>query len=83
MSAVAGAVVLISTRTLTLPSAIRAISPSVFFVVVASLALAAYQQRLADQFGIEPGAEQRMAVRHALQNHLPVLLVGQGRQRLV
>ncbi len=39
VSAVAGAVVLVSTRTLNLPSAIRAISPSVFFVVVASLAL--------------------------------------------
>lgn len=39
VSAVAGAVVLVSTRTLNLPSALRAISPSVFFVVVASLAL--------------------------------------------
>ena len=28
-------------------------------MVAASLALGAYQQRLADQFGIEPGAEQR------------------------
>jgi len=41
VSAVAGAVVLVTTRTLNLPSAIRAISPSVFFVVVASLALGA------------------------------------------
>jgi pheromone shutdown-related protein TraB len=44
-------------------------------MVVASLALSAYQQRLAEQFGIEPGAEQRMAVRLARERHLPVLLV--------
>jgi pheromone shutdown protein TraB len=35
------------------------------YMVAASLALSAYQQRLADQFGIEPGAEQRMAIRLA------------------
>jgi pheromone shutdown-related protein TraB len=45
------------------------------YMVVASLALAAYQQRLADQFGIEPGAEQRMAVHLARERHMPVLLV--------
>jgi pheromone shutdown-related protein TraB len=45
------------------------------YMVVASLALAAYQQRLAEQFGIEPGAEQRMAIELARQRHLPVLLV--------
>ena len=45
------------------------------YMVVASLALAAYQQRLADQFGIEPGAEQRAAIRLARERHLPVLLV--------
>lgn len=44
-------------------------------MVVASLALAAYQQRLADQFGIEPGAEQRMAIAQARERGLPVLLV--------
>ncbi len=44
-------------------------------MVVASLALAAYQQRLADQFGIEPGAEQRMAITQARERHLPVLLI--------
>lgn len=44
-------------------------------MVVASLALAAYQQRLADQFGIEPGAEQRMAIAQARERHLPVLLI--------
>jgi len=44
-------------------------------MVVASLALAAYQQRLADQFGIESGAEQRAAIAVAQERHLPVLLV--------
>ena len=39
VSAVAGAAVLLATRCLNLGAAIRAISPSVFFVVVASLAL--------------------------------------------
>ncbi|GAH22256.1 unnamed protein product, partial [marine sediment metagenome] len=32
-------------------------------------------QRLADQFGIEPGAEQRAAVNYARENHRPVLLI--------
>jgi len=45
------------------------------YMVAASLALGAYQQRLADQFGIEPGAEQRMALRLAKARHLPVLLI--------
>jgi len=45
------------------------------YMVVASLALAAYQQRLADQFGIEPGAEQRAAITVARERRLPVLLV--------
>jgi len=45
------------------------------YMVVASLALAGYQQRLADQFGIKPGAEQRMAIDQAKQRHIPVLLV--------
>lgn len=44
-------------------------------MVIASLALAAYQQRLADQIGVEPGAEQRAAVALAKERHLPVLLV--------
>lgn len=39
VSATAGVVLLVLTRCLDLPSAIRAISPSVFFVVAASLAL--------------------------------------------
>jgi pheromone shutdown-related protein TraB len=45
------------------------------YMVVASLALSAYQQRLADQFGIEPGAEQRMAIAAAQARNLPVLLI--------
>jgi pheromone shutdown-related protein TraB len=44
-------------------------------MVAANLALGAYQQRLADQFGIEPGAEQRAAVRYAKEHHRPVLLI--------
>jgi pheromone shutdown-related protein TraB len=44
-------------------------------MVMASLALGAYQQRLAEQFGIEPGAEMRVAVEHATKAHLPVLLI--------
>ncbi|MBF0266496.1 MAG: TraB/GumN family protein [Gammaproteobacteria bacterium] len=34
-------------------------------MVMASLALGAYQQRLAEEFGIEPGAEMRMAIEQA------------------
>jgi pheromone shutdown-related protein TraB len=44
-------------------------------MVTASLALGAYQQRLADQFGVEPGAEQRVAIEHAREHGLPVLLL--------
>ncbi|OQX30548.1 MAG: conjugal transfer protein TraB [Candidatus Sedimenticola endophacoides] len=44
-------------------------------MVAASLALGAYQQRLAEQFGIEPGAEQRAAITHARAHQKPVLLV--------
>jgi pheromone shutdown-related protein TraB len=44
-------------------------------MVMASLALGAYQQRLAEQFGIEPGAEQREAIRIARESHLPLLLI--------
>ncbi|MBK1693864.1 conjugal transfer protein TraB [Chromatium weissei] len=44
-------------------------------MVVANLALSAYQQRLADQFGIEPGAEQRIALRLAKERELPILLI--------
>ncbi|BAO45394.1 TraB/GumN family protein [Thiolapillus brandeum] len=44
-------------------------------MVIANLAMGAYQQRIAEQFGIEPGAEQRMAIDKARENHLPVLLI--------
>ncbi len=44
-------------------------------MVAANLALGAYQQRLAEQFDIEPGAEQRAAVHYARDNHRPVLLI--------
>ena len=44
-------------------------------MVAASLALGAYQQRLAEQFGIEPGAEQKEAINYAKENHTPVLLI--------
>lgn len=44
-------------------------------MVAASLALGAYQQRLAEQFGIEPGAEQRAAIDTARERGFPVLLI--------
>ncbi len=44
-------------------------------MVAANLALGAYQQRMAEQFGIEPGAEMRMAVKLAREQGLPVMLV--------
>ncbi len=44
-------------------------------MVMASLALGAYQQRMAEQFDIEPGAEQREAIHAARQTHRPVLLI--------
>lgn len=44
-------------------------------MAAASLALGAYQQRLAEQFGIEPGAEMRAAIAGAEQFALPVLLI--------
>jgi pheromone shutdown-related protein TraB len=44
-------------------------------MVAANLALGAYQQRLAEQFGIEPGAEQKAAINHARENDFPILLI--------
>ena len=44
-------------------------------MVAAQLALSAYQQRLAEQFDIEPGAEQRQAIAQAEEHGLPVLLI--------
>ncbi|MBV2123397.1 MAG: TraB/GumN family protein [Candidatus Thiodiazotropha sp. (ex Ctena orbiculata)] len=44
-------------------------------MVMANLALGAYQQRLANQFGIAPGAEQREAIRIAQESEKPLLLI--------
>jgi len=44
-------------------------------LVAANLALAAYQQRLGEQLGIEPGAEMRLAVHEAHRLGLPVWLI--------
>lgn len=44
-------------------------------LVMANLALSAYQRRLAEQFGIEPGAEMRAAVTAAAQGHVPLQLI--------
>ncbi len=44
-------------------------------MVMANLAMGAYQQRIADQFGIQPGAEQRMAISQAQDKNLQVLLI--------
>ena len=44
-------------------------------MVAASLALGAFQQRMAEQLGIEPGAEMRVAIKDATKAGLPVLLI--------
>ena len=44
-------------------------------MMMASLALSAYQRRIADQFGIEPGAEMKAALDGAERAGLPVLLI--------
>jgi pheromone shutdown-related protein TraB len=44
-------------------------------LVMANLALSAYQRRIADQFGIEPGAEMRAAAVAAKKLDLPLQLV--------
>ena len=44
-------------------------------MVIASLALSAFQQRLADEVGIEPGAEMRAAIHMARKKNIPVLLI--------
>ena len=44
-------------------------------MMAANLALGAYQQRLAEQSGIEPGEEMRRALRVAGELELPVLLI--------
>lgn len=43
--------------------------------VFASLALGAFQQRIAEQLDIEPGAEMKAAINCAQRAHLPVLLI--------
>ncbi|MEM7053429.1 MAG: TraB/GumN family protein, partial [Pseudomonadota bacterium] len=44
-------------------------------MMMASLALSAYQRRIAEQFGIEPGAEMKVAMEAAKANSLPLLLI--------
>lgn len=44
-------------------------------MVAASLALSAYQQRLAEQLNIEPGAEMKAAIEAARSRALPLLLI--------
>jgi len=44
-------------------------------MVTANLAMGAYQQRLAEQYGIEPGAEMRAAMHGAASHELPLLLI--------
>jgi len=44
-------------------------------LVMANLALSAYQRRIAEQFGIEPGAEMRAAVTAAANQNLPLQLI--------
>lgn len=44
-------------------------------MMAANLALGAFQQRLAEQSGIEPGEEMRRAITVADKNDIPVLLI--------
>ena len=44
-------------------------------MMMASLALSAYQRRIADQFGIEPGAEMKAAIDAARRHDLPLQLI--------
>ena len=44
-------------------------------MVAANLALGAYQQRMAEQLDIEPGAEMRAALTIAREHNIPVLLI--------
>lgn len=44
-------------------------------MVAASLALGAFQQRAAEQMGIEPGAEMKQAINSAASAKIPVLLI--------
>jgi pheromone shutdown-related protein TraB len=44
-------------------------------MVAANLALSAFQQRIAEQFGVEPGAEMRAAIKATAEAGLPLLLI--------
>ncbi|MEF8833662.1 MAG: TraB/GumN family protein [Halofilum sp. (in: g-proteobacteria)] len=44
-------------------------------MVAAQLALSAYQKRLGDQLGVEPGGEMRVAVESARERDLPLWLI--------
>lgn len=44
-------------------------------LVMANLALGAYQRRIAEQFGIEPGAELKAAADAATEHNLPLQLI--------
>jgi len=44
-------------------------------LIAANLALSAFQRRLAEQFGIEPGAEMKAAIDGARRHELPVWLI--------
>lgn len=44
-------------------------------MMMASLALGAYQRRIAEQFGIEPGAEMKAAIAGAEEKNLPLQLI--------
>lgn len=44
-------------------------------MVIANLALSAYQQRIANEIGIDPGAEMKAAVQIGQKMNLPVLLI--------
>ncbi len=44
-------------------------------MVTASLALGAFQKRIADQLGVEPGGEMKAAIHSAEQMGLPVMLI--------
>jgi pheromone shutdown-related protein TraB len=44
-------------------------------MIVANLALGAFQQRIADEIGIDPGAEMKAAIRIGQEMKVPVLLI--------
>ena len=44
-------------------------------MVAASLALGSYQQRMAEQLGIEPGLEMKTAIKQAKEQDLPIELI--------